>query len=329
MNNQLLLSHSEIYKESDLYDNIRQSYINLKNSDYDCNVKDLLNEAICYLDKTIDQDTANEIFSLISLCFMQYPIELLPIFSQLYEKSKKNINHILATASCLSVLTHIQPPLPLSDYHSFIDEALEKLLPQIQNIAFTSISVYGRNIPNFFKYDFIINLLISTTLTEDLLLRFLPYICSQTNFTKNPKFSLLVHYIVQSNLTIFISSSILADEDLFLSLSVEDLTSFLPILSDQFFIQIFPLFQKTFSNSSNLNATFIKSLLDKCDKLDLKLQKIERVFNFLSSSEIDEHIINQLKKYDLMVPKEFVDKFDDKIVNVSPDTFLYLKEKKN
>lgn len=69
MSKELLLESSSVFPNSSTIDNIHQSIIDLKDDkDYE-DVKNLLNEAISYLDKEINVNLANELFPLISTCF--------------------------------------------------------------------------------------------------------------------------------------------------------------------------------------------------------------------------------------------------------------------
>lgn len=312
MSKELLLASSSVFPNSSTIDNIHQSIIDLKDDkDYE-DVKNLLNEAISYLDKEMNVNFANELFTLISTCFSRYITKFLPIFKIFLEKSRLNSNRIIATASVLSEMAHINSSIPFLDYDSFVNDSLNEILPQILKTDINTITVFGQKIPNMFKYDLVIDLLSSSkTLTEELLNNFLPFIYNQKNFSKNPKFWSLVQLIFKNGLTSAIPLSTLADEDFYSTLSIEQITILLPLLSDQLFIQIFPQFERTFNESPNLNSSFILNLIDRCDKSNLKLQKIEKAFNFLSPSELNGNVLNQLQKYDFVFPIEFADQFNN------------------
>lgn len=158
----------------------------------------------------------------------------------------------------------------------------------------------------------------------------MPFVCYQIIYTKNPKFAKLVHEIVKNGFIDFLSSSIISDKDLYVRLSTEDLSFFIPKLSDQIFTEIILEFEKTFCEETELNPAFIINLLDKCDKLKLKLNQIERIFAFLKPSDFTSHVIDHLKKYDLVIPNEFAAQFIDHsdsgtLINISSDTFVHLK----
>lgn len=328
--NTLLLGSSISFSNSDVVSNIRQSMIDMNLEEDAELIESLLNQAISYLEKDINQEIANELFSLIPTCFLRYPTQFLDILNDLLTKSKNNSNYIIATASVLSSLLHVEPSLNIPNYLSFVDEALNEILSQIKNSQNDSLTVFGKKILPKFKYDLVIDLILSSKLTDNLLTNFLPFVCSQIIYTKNPKFAKLVHEIVKNGFIDSLSSSNISDKDLYVRLSTEDLSFFIPKLSDQIFTEIFPEFEKTFCEETELNPAFIINLLDKCDKLKLKLNQIERIFAFLKPSDFTSHVIDHLKKYNLVILNEFAAQFIDHsdsgtLINISSDTFVHLK----
>lgn len=332
MHNRFLLSTSYIYKYSVANDNVRQSYLDLSKHADKNDVQELLKDSILALDENIDLNLANELRYLISSCFSRYPTDFLPIFNIFINESRLNTNRILTMASILAVLTHIEPCLPIPECDSFVNDALKEIFPQIKSNISKPIFIFGCEIPNVFKYDFVIDLLLSSKLINVPLSDFMTFIYSQSHYSQNHKFVLLIKHIIQNGFTREIDQTILID--LYEYFSFDDFASFLPFLSDEHFLTLFPRFEALFNESTVLPSSFIFNLLNKCDNLNLKLNKIERVFNFLSPSEMTTQIIGQLKKYNFVIPKEFVGIFQDdehegKIFSINSDFFVYQNDDKS
>lgn len=133
MNESLLLNSSINFHDATLIDNIRQTCIDLQTDSIDKDeVQEYLQDSLEYLKKPIQEELANELFQAILICFKQFPKPFLPFFVELLKKSKSNSNYIIITSLVLSYLSHVQPSLELPEYQSFVDEALNEILPQIE-----------------------------------------------------------------------------------------------------------------------------------------------------------------------------------------------------
>lgn len=62
--------------------------------------------------------------------------------------------------TCTFLFTHVQPSLELPEYKSFVDEALNEILPQIEKEKYDDLTIFGHKISPLFKIDLFINLLL-------------------------------------------------------------------------------------------------------------------------------------------------------------------------
>ena len=67
----LLLKSSIIFEGANTIDCIRQTYIELKNSPNQNEVKSFINDSLKYLKEDLPFDVVNELFSTILFCFKQ------------------------------------------------------------------------------------------------------------------------------------------------------------------------------------------------------------------------------------------------------------------
>ena len=199
MSNTLLLPNAYIFNNSNLIDHIRQTYIDLEDFTDVEDIEGFLKESKNYLDKSIQIDTLIELISTIISCFKHYPDDLLPFFEDYLKNVNLNENYILLTSAIISDSVDLQLNFLNSiDYNTFVSSALNDIVPQIQNDQ--KIIVFGHEIPIEFKNELILNLLLSSNITEKLILDFFPYVFS-FNFSKNnQKFELLLKKLNQSDL---------------------------------------------------------------------------------------------------------------------------------
>ena len=185
-------------------DFIRQSFIDLNENSKEESVIDLLNNLIQHLEKDITYDEANELISLITKCFMCLSNVPLSNLNDLYEKSKKNSFTIITFSSVLSYLINSKPNFDHSIYKSFITESLQEILPQLQNQD--NLILFGQQIPFQFRIDLILDLLLSSELTDQIIKDFLPQLNSIKYINENNKYLELKNKIKKSELSPLIES---------------------------------------------------------------------------------------------------------------------------
>ena len=312
MDRSLLFETSYIFDDSNLVDRIRQSLIDLEvDPPSEEEVQDLLHEAITYIDKDLPINTAVDLFLLISSCFSHYPSQLLPVFTELFKTATSNAYHIIVTSSVISVLTHAQPPLSLPDYHSFVDDSLKQILPQIQNAEEGSLKVFDHEIPIQCRPNLIINLLCASTLTKQLLSDFAPYIFSQKMEQTNSRLNWLVKDISKAGLITVLPESALTNNFLFTKLSPDDLAEIIPNLSEDTFKNVFPRFEEIIIKNKNINSHFSLSFLKKCCDLNMTLGPIGKILDSLSASDLTPQIWDYLKKYDFTLPEKIANEIKE------------------
>lgn len=197
-NTTLLLENTTIFPDSTIIDNIRQTYINLHSDSIKIEaVEYFFDDCQPFLKDNLPFKTSKELFSIFSFYFsdpehwgslMQ---DKLKFFQAILEQAKSSANYLIITISLLSEFTHCRLDLDLPDYYPLINDTINEIIPQIKNNVDNDLTVFGHIIPPQFKNSFIINLLLSSKLTEDLVSDFFPYIYSHDLFSKEPKISLL------------------------------------------------------------------------------------------------------------------------------------------
>lgn len=196
----LLLQSSSIFENSNLIDQIRQTYIDLETDSTEDEVIIFLESALKYLEKDLDIKTTNELFSVILSCFSRFTKEFMPIFTEVLKKSRNNSSYIILTSFLLYESTQIKLQVNIPDYQSFVDDALKEILRQINNNE-ENLTLFDHKIPSQFQTNLIINLLLVSNLSEQLLLDYFPYILSQSLISENPKISLFYQKVLDSKLS--------------------------------------------------------------------------------------------------------------------------------
>lgn len=305
-----------VFDDANVIDCIRQSYIDLDSCNDRNSVKILLTNAIQYLKNESSENILNELVSLIPECFSRFPSDMLPLFNDLYKLQKKPYT-IITIASVISYYVNNEPTLNIGDYSSFVDEALREIHSQIEHP--NELNIFGKKIPFQHQIDVIINFILCAQLTKQLITDYMPFLISK-RISNNPRFPMLITKISKAGLITTFPISILSDQSFFKHLSSDDIRSFMHSISDQLFIQIFPQIEETFNESENLSSSFVKDLILKCNNLNLKLRKIQKAFNFLSSSDFDHHICEYISQFDFIISEENVKRCID-----MPDADLLLK----
>ena len=252
-NNALLLQSSKIFDKSSLIDHIHQSHIDLQSALPTQNVINLLIESIAYLDEELDISTAKELFLLILSCFSQYPEESFKIFQIKFQKPNISSLHII-------LLTLILSQIPNNSFDDFLSSLITEVIPQI-NKNQGNLNVKGYEIKPEFQAMFIINLVLSIKLTEQIVTLFYQYIFSKGDFGQINSFIQKVHV---NDMIKLIPESCFLENNLFLHLSSENIEVFLTIISEKNLKKNLPIL---------LNYTNIKKvanpIMNKCIEFNI------------------------------------------------------------
>lgn len=170
----LLLPTSFVFKNANLIDCIRQSYIDLNETTDRELIEMLLNEAIKYLEKDISFNAANELIALITKCFKYLP-DPLQHFDALFQKLQINTNFIITIISVLSYLINDKLNLDLSKYNSFIDESIKEVQSQLNK---NTLFLFNHEIPFQIKNDIILAVILSVKPTDEIITAFTPFLLS-------------------------------------------------------------------------------------------------------------------------------------------------------
>lgn len=186
--NPFLLFGSTIFDGANMIDYIRQSYIDLDETTDGELVEILLENSIKYLnEKELTYDVANELIAIIPKCFKYLQSDPMPFLNSLFEKSKTNSYYIVTFASVLSYLINNKKDLDLSNYHSFVVDALKEIQPQFKNQD--NLILFNHEIPFQFRADLIFDLLLSLEKTDDLVNEFEPFYSSNKIIINHKSFS--------------------------------------------------------------------------------------------------------------------------------------------
>lgn len=145
---------------------------------------------------------------------MNNPSNFSPALLHFMKRVKLNSNFLIVTSMILSDLIHVQPEPKLPNYQSIVDEAITEILPQIQKNENCELHVFDHKISPSFKNDLIVNLLLSSTMTEKLFLSFFPYLFSHNLLSDNPKFKLLLQDISKSGIIHISTQNIQSNEEI-------------------------------------------------------------------------------------------------------------------
>lgn len=151
------------------------------------------------LNKELESDTLNEIINDTIIVFTVYPHFSLHYLNYFLPTCSLNSNYIIITASIISELIITKQKINDIMIDSFVNESLNAIIIQFQK-NITEINLFGHTIPQQFKNNLIINLLISSKLNEKLSLLFLNHILPNNTFSNNEKFHFLLQKIIESSL---------------------------------------------------------------------------------------------------------------------------------
>ena len=319
----LLLSTSIVFNDSNIIDRVHQSFIDIQNEDYSDEIEQLVIEALTYLEKDVSYELASELFSLIIYCFSNYTIQIAKIFNLILGKAKFNSNYIIITTSIIPCLIRFESTLKLPNYHFFVDNSLKEILPQIQN-SNQKIKIFNHQIPDQFKLNLILNLVLLSDLGEEIVSICCSYLFSQQNqnFCKANKEKIikLIQNIIKKGLINKIIAPLVTNSYLQSILSVDDFVIILKSMTNDEFRQFFPKIENFYIKSSILNREFVLIFIQKCREMNLNINSIEKVFNYLSADDMTSDIIEYLNGYDFTLPKEIALKFVD-----HPDPHFVIK----
>ena len=198
MTKAFLLPSSFIFDDSNSIDNIRQTFLDLQFNADEQSVQGFLDEAFQYLCTNYQNEVAKELFSAISLCFSLYPQYSLPLADKFLNSSKLNEYLIISSASIVFELANNKRPIDFPDYHSFIDDCLNEILPQIQDLQSTKLNLFGQEISHQYHNSLILDLLLSEKLTEELFSNFFKYVLTNNLILTNPKFDILLSKLIEA-----------------------------------------------------------------------------------------------------------------------------------
>ena len=197
MDDSFLLSLTYIFEEHDLIDVIRQLYIDFENDPNEERIKVFITYLPKYLDNDLPANVLSEFISTISVCIKNSPQVFIPLMDNFYNKPKLNSNYSIIFAYILSDLVEMKILPNIQDYNSFISSALKEISPQLQNES--QLIILGHEIPIQFKNDLIINLLLCTDLTEQLIYDFFPFLFNKFLFKNFSKFDCLIQKVLNSD----------------------------------------------------------------------------------------------------------------------------------
>lgn len=214
MNKSLLLKSSCIFDDSNLIDQIRQTYIDVINCKNEEDIHEFLNESFLYLEKDLSNDIALELFSAIFHCFINYSTKLTPEFGIFLEKSRMNANYIIITIYLIYYFKNNQPELLNSECQSFVDDGLKDILLQIDNLNEKPLTIFGHKIPLLFNYEVITSFVLSSNLTKNLFSKLFPYIIIQNISCKNPKSDLFFKNVLKSDFITILPQDEISDQQI-------------------------------------------------------------------------------------------------------------------
>lgn len=197
-------------------------------------------------------------------------------------------------------------------HQSFIENCLDQVTNQI-HISDQKLVLFNEEIPNQFKMDLIIDLVLLSHIDEKIISLFSNLIFSQKTqnfylFNKD-KIQLLITKISEHGFINPILIPIFTNTFLFSILSIDTFSTLLEHLPNELFIQLFPQIEQLFIKAPTLNIHFIQILLPKCNELHLKINSIERIFYFVSNNDINSQILDYLNEYDFLLPEDIAENF--------------------
>lgn len=152
----LLLSNE--FNESELINQIHKYIVLRKDSPSKKEIEELFPELLNYLDKKLNSNTLEEIFSLIKFGFSLYPNELLPLFTEFFLNTKINTNQIIISASILNYLIIERRVKLTNDYNSFISNSYNQIIDQINKNNNKCFVIFDQKIPLKFEPNFVVDI---------------------------------------------------------------------------------------------------------------------------------------------------------------------------
>ncbi|KAK8841005.1 hypothetical protein M9Y10_027842 [Tritrichomonas musculus] len=320
-----LLISSNIFDGSSLIDRINQSYIDLELNPSQEEVDILLKEQLLvYLEKNLDNPTAESLFSLISSCLKHFPSLQLPIFNMVFPKSQTNSNFIIITASIMSNFTkqYIN-----QDMITFSLQALDQLKPQIKKGDQVSFKVFGHEISNIFIPDFIIDLLSVAPLTTDIITDFYTFLFSFFLIQDDKKIMKLVLRALEFNLSSILPQKtieVIFCNNSFSEIPIEYIDRFLLNLTETNFKLFYKKIDKFISNNPSKYPVQVKlTYIQRCCEYNVNIISIEKLISTIERDQISIELLNKVRPYNFKLPYEkvidLIGKIDDDyIVKIIP-----------
>lgn len=106
-----------------------------------------------------------------------------------------NGNYIILLASIFFELTNNESNFDICSNMSFVNDCLNEVRPQITKED--KIIIFNHQIQSQFINDLILNLLLLSNLTNNLISDFFPYIISRNLYLNNPKIELLLQKLAK------------------------------------------------------------------------------------------------------------------------------------
>ena len=300
----LLLYSSIILEKSTLIDHIRQSIIDLSTKPNEHYVKNLIIEAFAYLNINLDIETTDELFSLILSIFSQYSQLCSKMLGQFLEQSKLNSNHIIITASFLSFMRHKYTQIPISNYDSFISDALHQILAQIPK-SNTNLIIFGFKIPFQFQHRFVIDIVSLVELTKEIVLSLYPYIFEQ-KFASKTNIDFLIKDMHNADLLKILPESIFTENNLLMNLSSDTISYIIPYLSEPTFRKILEIIQTYYDKKRNITNSFAKSIINKCIKFNISIKNKDFLLEKLLPCDLTPELWKFIEKNNILLPKSLV-----------------------
>lgn len=300
----LLLKSSKIFKNSKIIDRIHQSYIDLTINRNEDDVNFLLVEAFSFLDVNMETSLANEVFSLIISCFSYYPTQSLKTLDKRLQNPNFTAYHVLIIPAILSYLAQFSPNISTSGYDHFISSFYQQVVSQNFNSDDYLLNIFNYEIPQSFKPEFIMNLVLMTKLTKDVVLTFYHYIFSHRSISIS-KINFFIQKLFEANLMSNIPESLFFKNDLYKSFTSENIKKILYSCTKQAFITIYSELEDDLIEKNRQDALFPIKIVQKCIDFDIRPKKIEELlgrFDIATNSPSWDY----MDKYNIKLPDNVI-----------------------
>lgn len=217
MDEKPLLSSSTIFENPSLIDCLHQSCIDFETDQDEEDIKDLLFKLKKYLDDiNISSNLLIEVISTILSCVEHFYEASLPFIEEILKKVNTNANYIILAPYLIQQKKH--PILP--GYQSFVSSALKEILPQLHNES--NLKIFDQQIPILFKNELILNLLLCTDLTEEIIFDFIPFLFPTFFISKSEEFKVLFQKVLHLSKHRILPQTSKSNDELFEYLSSND-----------------------------------------------------------------------------------------------------------